>query len=108
MPTTALSSIRANSFTCSLSSPDFVCRSQTRSPARSRPAAAPVSGLCTSPAISRETKESPSGQTSWGSRSGAGGPEATQPPPSIVAVSSVALRTMGSAKAAAGAGAKCP
>ena len=70
-------------------------------------AASPVTGVCTSPAISRGSMVSPCGQASWGSRSAPGGPDAIQPPPSRVAIAGIGLRTTLSAKAAAGAGVNC-
>ncbi len=98
-------STTANSSRCSLSSPALVWRSQTRSPrARSR-AAAPRSGVCTSPAPSSGTYLSPAGHATCGIRSGPGGPDAIQPPPSRVAMSGRGLRTTDSANDAAGAGA---
>src|SRR6185312_5170360 len=99
-------STSANSLRCSLSSPALVWRNHTLSPTRSRAALSPVTGVCTSPAISRGTILRPSGQTASGSRSRAGGPDAVQPPPCSAAIRGVGLRTTESAKAAAGAGLK--
>ena len=61
-------STRCSSSTCSHSSPALACRNQTRSPTRSRSAAAPASGVCTSPAPSVPSSCSPAGSHGVGSR----------------------------------------
>ena len=71
-------------------------------PIRSDAAAAPSTGVCTSPAPSRGSRRSPSGRWGEGSRSRPAGPEAWYPPPSSVATPPLGRRTTGSANIAAG------
>src|SRR5439155_22794477 len=64
----------------------------------------PISGVCTSPAPSPGISRSPAGSQGLGNRLRCASPDATQPPPSTVAVAGVGLRTTESAKNAAGWG----
>lgn len=75
-----------------------------RSPGRSSSAAAPISGVCTSPAPSSPRRRRPSGNHGIGCRDGPVGPEAIQPPPSTVAIRGAGRRTTESAKNADGVG----